>query len=310
MLAITVFFQMLSFVVMIGAGAGAAKANLLDETANQRISALILTLFSPMLMVASAASTAGNISLKSFGLTSLTAVGMFLFYIAVSAATAPLYDRDKGQQKLYQLMFVFSNLGFIGIPVVSNVLGPEYVIYVTEFMLMYNFVFYTYGIVVMEGKFSFKVLKEMLNSGTVFWLISILLILFRIPLPDFIKSAVSYLGNVTTPLALMGVGYTMVHMDRKQLFGDVRLYVFTFFKMLLLPLIMLRFLRLFPVSDEFAAVCLILFGMPNGNMPLVMGTQRGMDCKTCTAAIVLTTLLSVVTIPVLLAVSGVLSMPG
>lgn len=75
--------------------------------------------------------------------------------------------------------------------------------------------------------------------------------------------------------------------------------------MLVLPLILLRLLMLFPISHGYAAVCLIMFGMPNGNMPLAMGTQRGLDCRTCTAAIVVTTLLSIVTIPVLLAVAGI-----
>lgn len=304
MLAVTVFLQMLSFVIMIGAGMAAAKTNLLDETANQRMSALVLKLFGPMLTISSAASAAGNISLKSFGLTSLTALGMFGVYILIAAVSARLFNRDKEQQKLYKMMFVFSNLGFIGIPVVSSALGPEYVIYVTAFMLMYNVVFYTYGIVVAEGSFSRKALRGMVNSGTVFWLAAMVIVAFQIRLPEFILSAASYIGNVTTPLALMGVGYTMVHMKVKELFGDVRLYLFTVFKMLVLPLILLKMLRLFPVSGEFAAVCLVMFGMPNGNMPLVMGTQRGMDVKTCTSAIVLTTLLSVVTLPVLLAVSG------
>lgn len=59
MLAVTVFLQMLSFVIMIGAGMAAAKMNLLDETANQRMSALVLKAVWPMLTISSAASAAG-----------------------------------------------------------------------------------------------------------------------------------------------------------------------------------------------------------------------------------------------------------
>ena len=122
MLAVTVFLQMLSFVIMIGAGMAAAKMNLLDETANQRMSALVLKLFGPMLSISSAACAAGNISLKSFGLTSLTALGMFGVYILIAAVSARLFNRDKEQQKLFGNLFMLS-AGMVGIVFLLTLTG-------------------------------------------------------------------------------------------------------------------------------------------------------------------------------------------
>ena len=199
------------------------------------------------------------------------------------------------------MMFVFSNLGFIGIPVVSSILGEEYVVYVTEFLLIYTLVFYTYGIALMDGSFSLSSLKSMINPGTVSGTAALLVILLGIQLPDFIKTAVTYLGNVTSPMALVAVGFTLAHSDWKKIFGQPRLYVFSVIKLLALPLLMLPLLRLATQDQALISVCMVMFGMPIGNMPLILGTQKGIDGTTCSAAIILTTLLCVFTIPILLA---------
>ena len=201
------------------------------------------------------------------------------------------------------MMFVFSNLGFIGIPVVSSILGEEYIVYVTEFLLIYTIVFYTYGIALMDGKFSRSSLKSMVNPGTIFGLAAILIIILGIQLPDFVKTAITYLGNVTSPMALVAVGFTLAHSDLKKIFGQPRLYLFSAIKLLILPLLMLPLLKLVTGDIELISVCIVMFGMPIGNMPLILGNQKGIDGSTCSAAIILTTLLCVLTIPILLTIA-------
>lgn len=296
----TVFFQMSALLIMIGAGCLVTKLGLLDAHTNGQISKMIVVLFNPMLVLASAAGAVGNISLRTMGQVAGIAAAMFAFFILVGAVLAPLFDRDAMQRRLFQLMFVFSNLGFIGIPVVSSVLGPEYVVYVTEFLLVYSLVFYTYGITVMEGRFNAGSLKAMVNPGNICSVLGLLLIIFGIRLPDFLMTSVTYLGNVTSPMALVSVGYTLAQADLRQIFGDARLYLFSLIKLLVLPLAMLPLLRLATDDAQLIAVSMVMFGMPVGNMPLMLGTQKGIDCTTCTAAILMTTILCVFTVPLLL----------
>jgi predicted permease len=229
------------------------------------------------------------------------AVAMFAFFIVAGMILSPLFDRDPAQKKIYQLMFVFSNLGYIGIPVVNSVLGSEYVVYVSEFTMVYNLVFYTYGMVLMDGKLSKKSLKSMINPGTVFGVLTLVVIVFSIQIPDFLMTAITYLGNVASPMALVAVGYTLAQSDLKRILTMPRLYVFSLVKLLILPIIMLPLLRLVTSDASLIAVCMVVFGMPVGNMPLILGTQKGLDCRTCSAAIILSTLLCVFTVPILVA---------
>lgn len=304
MTIIPVFFQMLALLIMIGAGYFMTRKGMLDAHTNTQMSKMIVNVFNPMLILSSAASSVGLIPLRTMGLVSLIAMAMFTILIAAGMILSPFFDRRADQRKIFQMMFVFSNLGFIGIPVVSSILGAEYVVYVTEFLVLYTIVFYTYGVALMDGKFSLSSLKTMINPGMVSGLAAILLILLGVRLPDFLMTAVTYLGNVTSPMALVAVGFALANTDLKRIFCQPKLYVFSLVKLLILPLLMLPLLRLATSDHALICVCMVMFGMPIGNMPLILGNQKGIDGSTCSAAIILTTVLCVFTIPVLLALAG------
>jgi hypothetical protein len=273
---------------------------MMDEHTNRQISGMISNVFNPLLMISSAAGAAGLVSSDSLILVGLVALGMFLFFIVVGMLLTPLICREKSQRGLYQMMFVFSNLGFIGIPVVSSIVGSEYVVYVTEFMLVYTIVIYTYGMAVLDGKFSLSSMKAMLNPGTICGVIAIVIIAFGIQVPAFLKTAVTYLGNVASPMALILVGFTLAHSDLKQIFREPRHYAFAAVKLLILPLIALPVLKLLVADDNVRAVCLIMFAMPAGNMPLILANQKGINGEACSRLIILTTVLCVFTVPVLM----------
>ncbi len=295
----TVFFQMLALLIMIGAGYFVTKKGMLDAHTNNQMSDLIVNIFNPMLVLASAANSVGQISLAAMKLAGIIAVGMFLAFIIAGMVLSPLFEKDRELRKIFQLMFVFSNVGFIGIPVISSIFGAEYVVYVSEFMLVYTLVFYTYGIALMDGKFSKDSLRAMVNPGTIAGLLAMAVILFEIQLPEFLNTAVTYLGNVTSPMALVAVGFALADSDIKKVFCQPRLYLFSVVKLLVLPL-----LRFAVGTSDLLSVCMVMFGMPVGNMPLILGNQRGLDVTACSAAIILSTVLCVLTVPVLLLFTG------
>lgn len=296
----TVFFQMLALLIMMGSGVFLTKQKILDAPTSAKLSKMILVLFNPMLSLANALKAAGQVPLSRLGLIALISVGMHVIFLTVGGLLAPFFDKDPFQKRMYELMMGFPNVGFIGIPVVSTVVGSEYVIYVTEFMIIYNVVFYTYGMALMDGKFSLSALKAMVTPANGMILASLVIVVADIHLPDFLETAITYLGNVASPMSLVTVGFTLANANLRRIFGNLPLYVFSLVKLLLLPLALLPVLRLLPLEPELVAVCVILLGMPVGNMPLILGTERGLDCNNCSAGIIMTTLLCVVTVPILM----------
>lgn len=304
MAVLTVFFQMLALLIMIGAGYLIAKKGMMDAHTSGQISGMVVNVFNPLLFFSSAANAVGLIRLDTMLRICLIAVVMFAVFIVAGMILTPLFDKNADQRKMFQMMFVFSNLGFIGIPVVSSILGSEYVVYVTEFLVVYNIFFYTYGIAVMDGSFSLSSLNSLVNPGTVCSVIAMVVIIYSIQIPEFIKTATTYLGNAASPLALILVGFSLAQADMKKIFGEIRLYLFSLIKLLLLPLLMLPFLRMATDDAAVISVCILMFGMPVGNMILMLGNERGIDGTTCGAAIILSTVLCVFTVPVLLLAVG------
>lgn len=300
MLIITVFFQMLALLILIGTGYVIAKKGMMDEHTNSQMSGLLANVFNPLLIVSSAAGSVGLISPADMKTVGMIAAGMFAVFILGGMILSPLFEKNTEQRKLFQLMFVFSNLGFVGIPVVSSVVGPQYVVYVTEFILIYTILLYTYGVGLLSGKVSLSSFRAMLNPGTVCSVAALAIIIWGIQLPDFLKTAVTYLGNVTSPMALIVIGFTLAHSELKKIFGQPRLYLFALVKLLILPLLLLPLLRMVTKDVPLISVCMVMFGMPVGNVPMMLGMQRGMDVSTGSAAIILTTLFCVVTIPILM----------
>lgn len=299
MIFYTVMFQMFSLLIMIGTGYVATKKGMLDNHTNQQMSKMIANVFNPLLAVSSAAGSVGLISFELMVKVAGIAVAMFICFIILGMILTPFFTKDNSERKLYQLMFVFSNLGFIGIPVVSTVLGSQYVVYVAEFILIYSIVLYSYGVAVLEGKFSLKSMKKMINSGTIAGLSAVAIIIFEIRLPEFIGTAVTYLGNVASPLALVTVGFNAAQSDLKKIFCQPKLYIFSVVKLLVIPLLLMPLLHLFKIDGNTTAVCMIIFGMPVGNMPLILANEKGIECFVYSLMIILSTVLCVISIPIL-----------
>lgn len=296
----TVFFQMLAFLLMIGAGYFITRRGMLDGHTNSQMSGLLVNVFNPLLIVSSAANAVGLISPDTMRTVGLIACGMFAVFILAGMLLSPAFERDHDKRKIFQLMFVFSNLGFIGIPVVSGIIGEEYVVYVTEFILIYTILLYTYGVGLLSRKFSLSALKEMVNPGTVLSVAALVIIIWEIQIPDFLKTAAAYLGNVTSPMALIAIGFNLAQSELKKIFGQLRLYLFAAVKLLILPLLLLPLLKAATNDIHLISVCMVMFGMPVGNIPLMLGMQKGIDVSAGSAAIILTTVLCVFTIPVLM----------
>ncbi len=297
----TVFFQMLSLAILILVGVVISRIKMVDSHGMGQISRLINYVFNPMMMVSSAISSVGSIDKQVMLLLFGLAAALYLALILIGHFAAPLFDKRPGQKEMYQLMFIFSNVGFMGIPVIRGVFGAENVVYVLAFVFVFNIVFYTYGVALLDGGLSGESLKKMLNPGTVSSVATLLIVLLEPQVPEFLSNVVDYLGSAASPLAMIAVGVTLANADLKAVFLNPKTYLFTLVKMVAIPLIAIPLLKLLPFSDTVIGVCLVEIAMPVANLPLILGTEKGIDCTSCSASIIMTTLASVLTVPLLVA---------
>lgn len=283
--------QMLILFLLMLVGFWVAKKGILDEKGSKILSAIVVEVANPALTIKSGlkVSLAPMQVLRVLGI----AVTTYLVLIILSLLLPKLLRVPKDQVGAYRAMTVFSNIGFMGVPLVSAMYGAEAVLYVAIFMIIYNILIYTYGVKCLGGKD--LSLKKVLNLGVISSVLALAFAFMDIPESTVVGGFFEHLGNLTAPLSMIVIGASFVNYSMKELFLDLRLDLFTLIKMLILPTIGLLFLRGLGMSGMMLGVMLVMISTPVGSMTAMLANQYDGDVRTATRGVAITTLLAVVT---------------
>ncbi|HIX68814.1 MAG TPA: AEC family transporter [Candidatus Anaerostipes excrementavium] len=289
------------FAFMILGSLSYKKKWITDQGASQ-ISRLIVNLFNPALIITGITSSDGAYTWDIVLMNFLLSILLFAVWILLSPLIVRILDIKKDLRNMYSVMLIFSNLGFMGIPLVDALYGKTAIFLVGTYILAFNILFYTYGIYLFEkekaqGAFHFQ-WKKLMNPGVFACLVSLSLFCMQLKLPDTAVTFLDYLGNAAVPLSMMMTGVSLAQMSLREVFSDWKMYQFTFVKMLVVPILVALVVRNFGLNPTIAGIFVLMFGMPNGSMPVMLAVDYGMDSSICSRGIVLTTLLSLITLPI------------
>lgn len=298
-----VFSQMLIILVLMLTGLFLCKIGIISKESSKDFSGVVVNICAPMQLIMSVLNNSGNTADRSdlirfFGFSIVAYFIMILFgYVVNTVLKIP-----KNQRNDYQLMTVFGNCGFIGIPVAQALFGSESLIYVAVFNLTYNLVMYTYGLWIIASDMKGISFKEQclkfINPGTVFCLVTILIFWFQIRVPVPIQSLCAYAGQPATFLALVVIGISLSEMKFKELFGDWTMFIFVIIRFIIFPVVFVSIIRIFIGDVLIRGTLALMISVPVGNMPAMMRTQFGQDDRLVAKGAVVTTVFSVVTITI------------
>ena len=298
-----VFQTMLKLFLLLVLGFVLFKCHIFDEYTNKKISALIVNVASPMLIISSIAGVEGND--KSIVFLMIGAgILMYIGFIILGKIINRIFPFPKKDWPVYECMVVFANTGFMGYPVLLDVFGQEAVFYASLIHMAFNFFVYTYAIMCLtkgddsEFKLNFK---QLLTPGIVLIFVGIFIYLFDIQLPSVLMDTINSVGSLTAPLSMMMIGSSLAVYPIKDSFTDWRSYVFAFVRLLIVPFVTMIVCRLLHINPYYANITIITNAMPVGSMVLMLATQYNANIKIVTRNIVVSTLLSVITIPIVVA---------
>lgn len=298
-----VFQTMLKLFLLLVLGFVLFKCHIFDEYTNKKISALIVNVASPMLIISSIAGVEGND--KSIVFLMIGAgILMYIGFIILGKIINRIFPFPKKDWPVYECMVVFANTGFMGYPVLLDVFGQEAVFYASLIHMAFNFFVYTYAIMCLtkgddnEFKLNFK---QLLTPGIVLIFIGIIIYLFDIQLPSVLMDTINSVGSLTAPLSMMMIGSSLAVYPIKDSFTDWRSYVFAFVRLIIVPFVTMIVCRLLHIDPYYANITIITNAMPVGSMVLMLATQYNANVKIVTRNIVVSTLLSVITIPIVVA---------
>lgn len=296
-----VFQQMLVIFLLIAVGVFLYRKKAVTEVTFRQLSGLITNICNPALMIASVFSDEMPATRQDILLTAGIAAGTYVFAIAAGILVPRLLRVEPQERKYYHMMMVYGNTGFIGIPLVSALLGEGAVIYVTVFNFFFNVLIYTHGITVMAGgtgnRQAFQ-WKKMINAGTISAVAALILFWFEIPLPVFLEDAASYMGRCTTFLSMIVLGVSVARMSPAKIFSNGKLYGAALIRLLVIPIAAGMVLRPLVHNETILDVSVLLLAMPVGNMPLMLAQENGEKAEVLAQGAILTTILSLVTVTV------------
>lgn len=147
-----------------------------------------------------------------------------------------------------------------------------------------------------------ELVKKIFNIGVIACIAAMLLYFLQAPVPSFLQAFITNLGNLTAPLSMMIIGASLAQMPLKELFLDKKLLLFSLVKLLLLPAVWMIMVNRVAEQEILRGVCLVMMATPAGSMTAMLAQQYGGDYETASRGVALTTVLSVITMPLLAAV--------
>ena len=292
--------QMLIIAVMVTIGILLGKKGVVDSISSKSISTIVVDVCNPALMLTSVIGDDKKIPHDELLTGGVIAV-IFYAVLVVMGFLLPLaLKAEKGERRFYNMMCVYTNVGFIGIPVAHAILPEEAMFVVLVCNVLYSLLFYTHGVTILSGGKDKVSLKKAMSPGTIAALISIVILWFDFDIRGPVADLVSYVGGATVFLSMTLLGVSIARADIKKGLKNVRIWGYVTVRMLMLPAIMIVVFHLLNVDPILTAGMCLMAAMPVGNLPLIQAEKTGEDTTTLSHAIAISTVVSMVSIPLVM----------
>ena len=214
----------------------------------------------------------------------------------------------RSKYPIEQFSSAFSNAGFIGIPLVEMTFNDSMaVFYVSSFVALLNILQWTYGIVVMTGKRD-SIAPKMITTNPIVisFIVGIILFFLPVELPEVLNSAVAAVSSMNAPVAMIILGTYLAQMKLRELFTDRMVYLCALMRLIVIPLATAAVLALIPGNEMLKMSVLIVAATPVGSNVAIFAQMEDMDYTQAVKDICLSTLLCIVTIPLVVSAAGVI----
>lgn len=298
--------QMIIFFLLMVVGMYAKKIGLIDEKNHKQLSGIVISICNPALILVGSMGNEPKLQPSELVLILLLAFSIFSFLILLAVFIPNLIGFKPENLGMARMMLVFSNVGFMGMPLVSSLYGAQALIYVTLFLIPFNILLYTYGVHVIQGTEGKFEMKKLANAGVIAGILSLIIYFLPIKIPYIITESFSMLSKLTGPLSMMIIGASMLDINWKDVFSDIRLLIFSAIKLIILPVLILLVLKGFIEDEMLLGVCLVMLATPIGSMTAMFASQYNEESyPLATKGIALTTALTVITIPLVSLITGI-----
>lgn len=276
------------FIIML-IGVLLGKMKVINSESRSTISFLIINVSMPMLIVSSSNLEFNEQTKNESMWLIIMSVAAFFFSILLAQLIF--------KKAVPRCATVFSNAGYMGLPVLNSILGPKGLFLGAIFQMVFHLFTWTYGISLFTKSNKFKdSLKKMINPSLIAVAIAIVLMFTGWKIPDTIQTVLKMMGELTTPLSMLLIGATLAQVSLKEVIKLKQIYVVTALRLLIIPAFVLLFL-LFPSIPKISVyVVFVINAMPSAAITGILAMKFNNDEKLASSIVAFSTLISIITL--------------
>ena len=288
-------------VIFIGILAGfvCRKLKVLSEEGTATVSNIVVKIILPFYLFSAILNSGSAVDPKGVLLTLCLSFGMFLLSGLVALVIVPLLRPPAGDRGVYLFETMCGNVTYIGIPVCAAVLGGNAAFYGSLLNIPYNLLCFSLGIWLLAGKLP---LKKILNPAFLSGVAAALLYLLQVPVPSVVLDGCAFIGQATSPCAMLVIGSVLGSVPFKEIFTEWRAIPYVLIRLVGLGALMALLLSFIDVDPVLKGVVILMASMPAATNSTMLCTIYGGNRALSAKLIFLSTALSIVTIPLWAAV--------
>lgn len=300
-----VFQKMLELFLIVMVGYIACKCGVFDKSARVKVTQLVLNVTLPAMILSSVMNQEHMMEAGDILFLLLIAVLSYIILFAVALIVPRILRIKPSQAGVYRFMLAFGNVGFIGYPVTQAIFGDSAVFYTSVFNMPFNILVYSIGVMFLNSgtkdrEGSIISYKLLLTPCMITSVLSIIMAMLQFRGPALIGETCDMVAAITTPAALMIIGSSLAELPFREMFSNVKVYLFAICRLLILPLLTYFIFGLFVKDNSLLlGVAVVIAGMPVATNGTMLCLEYGADEKLMAQGTFITTLLSVITIPLL-----------
>ena len=298
MLILILLRQIAIMALLMAEGIYLSRKGFLSPQGTKDLGAILLRIIIPCVIVKSYITTYSRERLLELALSAGLALVAFILAMGIAYL---VYGK---RRRIENFASAFCNAGFIGIPLAQAVIGDEGVFYMAASVALLNLFQWTYGVYIMTDRrdsISAKTIAK--NPVVIAIVIGIALFLSRLPVPGIVTSTLGYIAGMNTPVAMILMGTYMAKLPWRKLL-DKRAYGCVLFRLVVIPAVVLAVFWALPISNQNVALAAYLAAAtPVGANICVFAQQYDCDYEFSVVTVCLSTVLSIVTVPLMVSLA-------
>ncbi|WP_125587778.1 AEC family transporter [Companilactobacillus jidongensis] len=273
------------------------------QTSND-LTNILLYVVSPCLIINAFEQDYSSSRIKQFVVVS---IGIVIFYIIAIIISKLIFGRIKNEniRRITQYGSVYSNAGFMGIPLISVLFGSTGVFYAVVSLAGFNIFSWTHGVSLFRSDDEHIDYKQvLLNPNLIAIVIGLLMFLLSLRLPSTLNQVVKYVGSINTPLSMIVIGNSLANIKFSKDMLDKNIGLTLILRNLILPIMMVVILKLLGVTGIAYYTTIIMAACPVAGIVVLFTLQAHGDAGPAISLMSISTILSLITIPLIFAIGG------